>query len=129
LINSREISADFLLWVEAYYHFRNGEDDQSFLMNWFVIERHLYPLLERHLTELANKDSISKDKKEKLGKLSVASLLLFLRATECIDKNHYNILAELNDSRNDLVHGGVPISRRISKKCLEYSEGTIKKLT
>ena len=124
MINSHEISAVFLLWFEAYDHFRNDEYDQSFVMNWIVIERHLYRLL----TELAHTGRISENKREKLERLDAAFLLLFLSVTECIDEKDYSILAELNHNRNQFVHKGVSISRRSSKKCLEYSEGIIKKL-
>jgi hypothetical protein len=126
LIIQKDLSADFSLWFEAYDHFKNREDEQSFVMSWIVIERYLYHLLENHLTELAHKGRISAEKKEKISKLQVASLLLFLSATECIDENDYSKLVELNNSRNKLVHKGVPISRRISKKCLKYSEGIIR---
>jgi hypothetical protein len=124
LIISHDVSADFLLWFEAYDHFRNEEDDQSFVLNWIVIERHLYRLL----TELARNGRIDENKREKLDGLGVKFLLLFLRVAECIDENDYSILAKLNLNRNKLVHKGIPVSRGVAKNCLEYSEGIIKKL-
>lgn len=124
LINSHEFSAYFLLWCEAYDHFRNDEDNQAFFMNWIVIERHLYRLL----TELAHAGRISENKRKKLEGLDVKFLLLFLRVTECIYEKDYSILAKLNHARNRLVHEGVPISRGMSKKCLECSQGIIKKI-
>lgn len=127
LIVQKDISADFLFWFEAYDHFKNGENEQSFVMSWIVIEQHLYRLLENDLMHLELKGRISAEKKTKITNLRVASLLLFLRATECIDENDYSKLVELNKSRNGLVHKGTPISRRISKKCLNYSEGIIRK--
>ena len=84
-------------------------------------------LLENHLIGLLDKGRLSVEKKGEIARFSVASVLLFLRAIECIDENEYSKLVELNDSRNKLVHKGVLISPRISKKCPAYCEGIIRK--
>lgn len=124
LTNNHEISADVLLWFEAHDHFINDEHDQSFVMNWIVIERHIYRLL----TELTRVGRLSENKRKKLERSDVAFLLVFLSVTGCIDEKVYGILAELNHHRNQLVHKGVSISRESSKRCLRCSQRIITKL-
>jgi hypothetical protein len=127
LISGYEVSTDLLLWFEGYNHLHNGEYNQSFVMNWIVIERHLYSLLEAHLRKLESEGSLSKRKSKDLRRLNVAYVLLFLRATECIDENDYSTLSKLNKNRNGLVHRGTSISHRISKDCLKCSKVIINK--
>ena len=65
--------------------FINDEHDQSFVMNWIVIERHIYRLL----TELTRVGRLSENKRKKLERSDVAFLLVFLSVTGCIDEKVY----------------------------------------
>jgi hypothetical protein len=129
LISTSAISSDFLLWFEGYNHYQDNEYDQSFIMSWIVVEKHLYRLFLNHLTELEKKKRLGKQKKENLEKLqSVATLLLFLRAMNRINERDYSSLTELNKKRNNFVHKGASLTSRDSKKCLRCSERIIKNL-
>jgi hypothetical protein len=129
LISTSAISSDFLLWFEGYNHYQHNEYDQSFIMSWIVVEKQLHRLFLNHLTRLEKKKRLDKTKNKKLKRIqSVATLLLFLRATNRINARDYGTLSELNQKRNDFVHDGASLTSQDSKKCLKCSERIIKNL-
>lgn len=123
-INS-ETSDYIVFFAHASNYVRDGKYKESFLFDWFVIERYLLNKWDLYI----GVNSLEENKKKRLRYWDINNVIEVLYLTEKIDQKIYRGISSLKKIRNGLYHKGSEVSNEDAIRCHKISEILIRKET
>lgn len=118
--------ADFQVFLlEAYTCLQSSEYMQSFVMSWVIIERQMSWLWKKFLKE----EQIERTRREKMMNPAYWTLDFVLETLNLVGKispEDYQILMNLKNKRNDIMHEGERVSESEAEKCFEIAKIIVK---
>jgi hypothetical protein len=116
-----ETSDYIIFFAHSSNYVRDGKYKESFLFDWFIIERYLLDKWDLHL----GINLLKENKRKKLRHWDINNVIEVLYLTENIDQKTYDGILSLKNIRNRLYHKGVEVSKKDAIKCHEISEQII----
>lgn len=120
-----EISDYLLFFAHASNYVRDGKYKESFLFDWFMIERYLLNKWDLHI----GLDNLENNKGKKGVYWNLKNVTKVLNITGKIDKETYDVISSLQTIRNSLYHRGAEVSKEVAIRCHKISEIVIRKET
>ena len=120
-----EISDYLVFFAHASNYVRDGKYKESFLFDWFVIERYLRNKWDLYI----GVNSLQEDKKKKLRYWDTNNVIEVLYLTGKIDQKIYQDISSLKKIRNGFYHKGSEVSKEDASRCHKISEILIRKET
>lgn len=120
-----EISDYLVFFAHASNYVREGKYKESFLFDWFVIERYLLNKWDLYI----GVNSLEKNKKKRLRHWDINNVIEVLYLTKKIDQKIYRDISSLKNIRNRLYHKGSEVSKEDAIRCHGISEILIRKET
>ena len=119
-------TSDYLVFfAQASNYVREGKYKESFLFDWFIIERYLMNKWDLHI----GLDRLEDNKRKKMGYWNINNVIKVLYLTDKIDKKTYDLISSLKAIRNSLYHRGAEVSKENATMCHDISELLIRKET
>ena len=113
-----ETSDYIVFFAHASNYVRDGKYKESFLFDWFVIERYLLNKWDLYI----GVNSLEENKKKNLKYWDINNVIEVLYLTGKIDQKIYQGISTLKKIRNGLYHKGTEVSKKDAIKCHEISE-------
>ena len=113
-----ETSDYIVFFAHASNYVRDGKYKESFLFDWFVIERYLLNKWDLYI----GVNSLEENKKKNLKYWDINNVIEVLYLTGKIDQKIYQGISTLKKIRNGLYHKGNEVSKKDAIKCHEISE-------
>lgn len=126
IAQEKSIVDNLLLWHEGFTYFENSEYTQCFIMNWIIIEKHIFGLL----SEFLQHQLVEKDRAKKLLKShswTTDHFLEVLSLSGRLEKGDYKEYMRLKRVRNEIVHKGKRVSQEDAETCLKKCTTIIEK--
>lgn len=120
-----EISDYLVFFAHANNYVRNGKYKESFLFDWFIIERYLLNKWDLYI----GVNSLEENKKKRLKYWGINNVIEVLYLTEKIDQKIYLYISSLKKIRNRLYHKGSEVSKEEAIRCHMTSEILIRNET
>jgi hypothetical protein len=120
-----EISDNLIFFAHASNYFRDGKYKESFLFDWFIIERYLMNIWDLHI----GLDRLKDNKSNKKVYWNINNVIKVLYLTDKIDKKMYDVISSLKATRNSLYHKGAEVSKEVAIRCHKISELLIRNET
>lgn len=118
--------SDFLIFfLEGHGHLKNSEYSQSFIMSWFIIERHLHWLWKKFLKE----EQILGKRRKKMTNPTYWTIDFILEGLNFrgrLSIEDYEVLMSLKNKRNDIIHKGKSTTLKEAEKCFKIARDIVK---
>lgn len=111
------------LLLSSHTQLVNGDNSQSFITSWTIIERNIYDLWMQKLLSAR----ISKRIRDDLDRWDLYRVLEILHLDKIIPTDEYVELKSLQGLRNDVIHEGHEITQKTATKCFDLALDIIKK--
>ncbi len=113
------------LLLSSYTQLSNGDNSQSFITSWIIVERHIYGLWMQKLLSAR----VSKRIRDDLDRWDLYRVLEILHLDKVIPDDEYVELRSLQGLRNDVIHEGHEITEKLAAKCFGLAMNIVKKRT
>ena len=119
-------TSDYLIFfAHASNYLRDGRYKESFLFDWFIIERYVLNKWDLYI----GVNRFEENKRKKLRYWDINNVIEVLYLTEKIDQETYDGISSLKGIRNNLYHKGAEVKMDFAVKCHEISEHIIRRET
>ena len=112
------------LYLETHTYFENTEFKQALMMGWIILEEYYIKDLWLSLISKATTDN---NRLSKLGSWNIDHQIEALNLSGELSKEEYNLLMEIKEARNKVVHEGKSPPKEIVEKCKELAFKAVKK--
>ncbi|MEM3203859.1 MAG: hypothetical protein QW232_06510, partial [Saccharolobus sp.] len=112
------------LYLETHTYFENTEFKQALMMGWIILEE--YYIKDLWLSRIS-KAATDNNRLSKLGSWNIDHQIEALNLSGELSKEDYNLLMEIKDARNEVVHEGKFPPKEIVEKCKELAFKAVKK--
>ena len=112
------------LYLETHTYFENMEFKQALMMGWIILEEYYIKDLWLSLISKATTDN---NRLSKLGSWNIDHQIEALNLSGELSKEEYNLLMEIKEARNKVVHEGKSPPKEIVEKCKELAFKAVKK--
>ena len=119
IINDKRLVFIFDFFIQGLTYFYNKEYNQSFILEWIIVENVLYDEWKKMLKN-KNITGERKNDMQNTIKWDFYHRLELLSYTENINDYDYKLLRELNNKRNKLIHSGKEVSKEDVEKLLNF---------
>lgn len=119
IINNKQLVFILDFFIQGQTYFYNKEYNQSFILEWIIVENVLYDEWKKML----NNKNITGERKNDMYntiKWDFYHRLELLSYAENINDYDYKLLRELNNKRNKLIHSGEEVSKEDVEKLLNF---------
>lgn len=120
-----EASDYTIFFAHASNCVRDGKYRESFLFDWFIIERYLRNKWDLYI----GINFLEEDKRKRLRHWDINNLIEVLYLTEKIDRKIYDGITSLKVIRNSLYYKGAEVKMDSANKCHKTSEFIIRRET
>ncbi|MEM1599790.1 MAG: hypothetical protein QXW51_03100, partial [Sulfolobaceae archaeon] len=112
------------LYLETHTYFENMEFKQALMMGWIILEEYYIKDL---WSSRISKATTDKKRLSKLGSWNIDHQIEALNLSGELSKEEYNLLMEIKEARNKVVHEGKSPPKEIVEKCKELAFKAVKK--
>lgn len=123
LTSDDRVKTLLLLYLEAHTYYMNTEYKQALMMGWIILED--FYIKDLWSSEILKVTSNEK-RLSKLGSWNIDQRLEALNLSYALSTEEYNLLMEIKDARNNVVHEGKIPQKEIVQKCLELAFKVVK---
>lgn len=124
ITRNEKIKTLISLFHETYTYLMNTEYKQALVMGWIILEDfHIKDLWLSHIGKI----TLDKDRLSKLASWNVDQRIETLHISHIITDAEYNLLMEIKNARNEVVHEGKTPRKEIVEKCLKLVSNVAQK--
>ena len=120
-----ETSDYIIFFAHSSNYVRDGKYKESFLFDWFIIERYLMNKWDSYI----GLNCLEENEKKRLRYWDINNVIEVLNLTGTIDQKIYDGISSLKKIRNRLYHKGSEVSKEDAIRCHNISEILIRKET